>query len=238
MKKYLENYFSLDIPLLEVIEKWTLLDTGDEILREEFKKNLKLIGKIRILRQPPRDALVHLVTKNNKKQTIWNTKEILYQNYGNLLGEIHGRKYFAPPSFSCLRTLTEAILLKYNFGFRAKTIPTVIESLFKMLEEIGKKINEYTKEEAEIGINNEMDEEDELLDSATPKFSPKSKPKPKSKSKSKAKSPAKEKSNGNKTNSPKPKPILSLSTRSHLLDPKSWKSISDKKLKSKKRKKN
>ena len=134
----LSDYFSLRYSWDTVLEAWNSAPegAGDSELQKRFRTIAQPLRGLRLLRQPPRECLLLVLTRINKRDPGWKNLQTLYTKYGTLVGKIEGREFYSCPSFETLSQLDPSKLLEMNFGFRAKSIPKFFQSFNTMMQEI------------------------------------------------------------------------------------------------------
>ncbi|VVC97868.1 N-glycosylase/DNA lyase [Leptidea sinapis] len=115
--KILENYFRLDIKLLDHYKMWSEQD-------EYFKTVCKQFYGLRMLAQDPVENLFSFIcSQNNHITRISSLVEKLCKHYGERICDYDGATYYAFPVIEKLaETKVESELRKLGFGYRAKFI--------------------------------------------------------------------------------------------------------------------
>lgn len=120
IESILIDYLRLDIDLLSLYEKWSILDP---IFKNKLLNNKNLYG-IRLLKQNPIETLFSFIcSSNNNIKRIRKMIKNLTERYGTLIGTINNESFYKFPSIERLaQNDVEATLRKLNFGYRAKFI--------------------------------------------------------------------------------------------------------------------
>lgn len=134
------NYFDLDRDYGKI--KSFLLEKEPR-LKESIEKN----PGVRILNQEFYEMLISFIISQNKNIThIKQIIRMISERYGELLGEINGRKYYGFPSIPELGKLTEEHFLECKTGFRAPYLKCAVDTLNSGELDL-EKISEMTEEE-------------------------------------------------------------------------------------------
>lgn len=118
-----EEYFDLNRDYGKIKE--FLLDREPR-LRDSIEKN----PGVRILNQEFYEMLISFIISQNKN--ISHIKQIIRtisERYGEVIGEINGRKYYSFPSIEKLGKLTEEHFIECKTGFRAPYLKCAVDKL-------------------------------------------------------------------------------------------------------------
>jgi len=119
-KLILEDYFQLKIILAPLYNEWGL---PDHSLNKQFKSSGFGLKGVRLIRQDPLECLYSFIcSSNNNIGRITKMVNSLCANYGTMIDEVNGDKYYSFPTIAQLSAATEDELREAGFGYRAKFI--------------------------------------------------------------------------------------------------------------------
>ncbi|XP_066934365.1 N-glycosylase/DNA lyase-like [Clytia hemisphaerica] len=123
-KDFLTDYFQMNVKVEELYQKWSETDLFFQELETPFYG-------IRILRQDPVENLFSFIcSQNNNISRISQLVEKLAEHYGDHIATFEGTKYYSFPTMEALsKTGVEENLRKLGFGYRAKFIQKVAETV-------------------------------------------------------------------------------------------------------------
>lgn len=125
-QQFLKDYFQMHINVTKLYNNWSKNDVVFKNLQTPFHG-------IRILRQDPVENLFSFIcSQNNNIVRITQLVEKLCTNYGSLVVEFEGKKYFTFPDVDALsKPEVEQELRQLGFGYRAKFIQRTAETITK-----------------------------------------------------------------------------------------------------------
>jgi len=144
---FLKDYFQFDIDVSKLYEEWSEKDKNFSKLKTNF-------SGIRMLRQDPVENLFSFIcSQNNNISRISKLVDKLCENYGSVVAEVDGEKYFSFPETSALaRPGVEEELRGFGFGYRAKFIHETAKQIINNTEDGGEqwlyKLREMSYEDA------------------------------------------------------------------------------------------
>ena len=112
---FLKDYFQLEVDLEPLYAEWSKNDPVFQKISETF-------GGVRILRQDPVENLFAFIcSSNNNIQRISGMVQQLCTKYGEYIGDVDNKSYYAFPEISTLanQKKLESELRSLGFGYRA-----------------------------------------------------------------------------------------------------------------------
>ncbi|CAI8017242.1 N-glycosylase/DNA lyase [Geodia barretti] len=115
-RQTLVDYFRLDVDLPSLYQQWSRDDN--------FRKKASCCQGIRLLQQPPLEALLAFIcSSNNHISRISAMVLRLCERYGRFLGRIGDRDFHSFPTITSLvGVVKEAVLRDLGFGYRARSV--------------------------------------------------------------------------------------------------------------------
>ncbi|XP_071947831.1 N-glycosylase/DNA lyase-like [Antedon mediterranea] len=110
----LKDYFQLNTSLKDLYDQWSKADSNFSKIASKF------VG-VRTLRIDPTENLISFIcSSNNNISRITGMVEAMCTNYGDMLMEMDGEKWYSFPDAACLTGPdVETKLRKLGFGYRA-----------------------------------------------------------------------------------------------------------------------
>ncbi|CAI8017240.1 N-glycosylase/DNA lyase [Geodia barretti] len=122
-RQTLVDYFRLDVDLPSLYQQWSRDDN--------FRKKASCCQGIRLLQQPPLEALLAFIcSSNNHISRISAMVLRLCERYGRFLGRIGDRDFHSFPTITSLvGVVKEAVLRDLGFGYRARYVRESVEEV-------------------------------------------------------------------------------------------------------------